>query len=138
MEIFSRLVKSIINLQTHAGHMTYGKSIKLICCGPRIMWASLPTHDLSEIRGQSLENWNTYIFISLGNRVCVHSVVSNSLPCHGRKPTRLFCPWDFPGKNTGVGSHSLLQELFPTQGSNLGLLHCRQILHHLSHQGSLG
>ena len=42
----------------------------------------------------------------------------------------------FPGKNTGVGSLSLLQEIFPTQGSNPGLPHCRQILYHLSHQGS--
>ena len=39
-----------------------------------------------------------------------------------------------PGKNTGVGSHSLLQGLFLTQGLNLGLLHCGQILYHLSHQ----
>ena len=44
--------------------------------------------------------------------------------------------WDSPGKDTGVGSHSLLQGIFPTEGSNLGLLHCRQILYHLSHQGS--
>ena len=43
------------------------------------------------------------------------------------------CPWDFPGKNTGAGCHFLLQGIFPTQRSNLGLLHCRQILHHLSH-----
>ena len=41
-----------------------------------------------------------------------------------------------PGKNTGVGSHSLLQGIFPTQELNHCLLHCRQILHHLSHQGS--
>ena len=40
-----------------------------------------------------------------------------------------------PGKNTGVGSHSLLQGIVTTQGSNLGILHCRQILYHLSHQG---
>ena len=45
------------------------------------------------------------------------------------------CPWDSPGKNTGVGSHSLLQGIFPTQGSNLGLLHCRLALYCLSHQG---
>ena len=44
--------------------------------------------------------------------------------------------WDSPGKNTGVGSHILLQGIFPTQGSNPGLLHCRQILYHLSHLGS--
>ena len=43
---------------------------------------------------------------------------------------------DFPGKNTGVGCHALLQGIFPTQGSNPGLLHCRRILYHLSHQGS--
>ena len=47
------------------------------------------------------------------------------------------CAWDSPGKNTGVGYHSLLQGIFPTQGSNPDLLHCRQILYHLSHQGSL-
>ena len=41
-----------------------------------------------------------------------------------------------PGKNTGVGSHSLLQVVFLTQGLNLGLLHCRQILYSLSHQRS--
>ena len=46
------------------------------------------------------------------------------------------CPWDSPGKNTEVGCHSLLQGIFWTQGSNPGLLHCRQILYHLSHQGS--
>ena len=43
-----------------------------------------------------------------------------------------------PGQNTGVGNHSLLQGIFPTQGSNSGLPYCRQILYHLSHQGSQG
>ena len=46
------------------------------------------------------------------------------------------CPWDSLGKNTGVGSNSLLQGIFLTKGSNKGLLHCRQILYHLSNQGS--
>ena len=45
-------------------------------------------------------------------------------------------PWDSPGKNTGVGCHFLLQGYFPTQGWNLGFLHCRQILHQLSYEGS--
>ena len=45
-------------------------------------------------------------------------------------------PWDFPGKNAGVGCHFLLQGIFPTQGSIPGLLNCRQILYCLSHQGS--
>ena len=51
----------------------------------------------------------------------------------------LLCPWNSPGENTGVNSHSLLQGIFPTQGLNphlLCLLHCRHILYHLSHQGS--
>ena len=47
---------------------------------------------------------------------------------HGLQPTRLLCPWNSLGKNTGVGGHFLLQRIFPTQGSNLSLLHCRWIL----------
>ena len=60
-----------------------------------------------------------------------HSVVSNSLQPHG-----LYSPWKSPGQKTGVGSHSLLQGIFPTQGSHTGLLHCRRILYQLRHQGS--
>ena len=52
--------------------------------------------------------------------------------------TRLLHPWDFLGKSTGVGCHFLLQGIFPSQGSNPGLPHCRQMLYHLSHQGSPG
>ena len=48
----------------------------------------------------------------------------------------LLCPWNSLGKNIGVGCHSLLQGIFPEPGSNLGLLHYRQILYHLSHKGS--
>ena len=69
--------------------------------------------------------------------VCVsHSVLSDSLGPRGLWPTRLLCPWDSPGKNTGVGGHSLLQGIFPTQGLNPDLLRCRQTLYCLSHQGS--
>ena len=46
------------------------------------------------------------------------------------------CPWDSPGKNTGVSCHFLIQGIFPTQGSNPVIPHYRQILYHLSHQGS--
>ena len=51
-----------------------------------------------------------------------HSVVSDSLRPHGLWPSRLFCPWDIPGKNTEAGCHALFQGTFPTQGSNLRLL----------------
>ena len=64
--------------------------------------------------------------VSVGNQSesVSHSVVPVSLWSHGLQPTRLLCPWNSPGKNTGVGSHSLLQGMFPTQA----------ILYHLSHQ----
>ena len=59
------------------------------------------------------------------------SVVSNSLwPCG------LYSPWNSPGQNTGVGSLSLLQGIFPPQGSNPCLPHCRWFLYQLSHKGS--
>ena len=58
-------------------------------------------------------------------------VVSNSLRPHG-----LYSPWNSLGQNTGVGRLSLLQGIFPTQGLNPGLLHCRQILYQLRHKGS--
>ena len=57
------------------------------------------------------------------------SVVSSSLQSHG-----LYSPWNSPGQSTGVVSHSLLHGIFPTQGSNPSLPHCRRILYHLSHQ----
>ena len=59
-----------------------------------------------------------------------HLVVSDSLWPHG-----LYNPCNSPGQNTGVGSLSLLQGIFPTQGLNPGLLHCRQILYQLGHKG---
>ena len=59
--------------------------------------------------------------------------LSDPMDC---KPTRFLCPWDSPGQNTGVGCHSLPQRIFRTQGSNPALSYRRQILYHLSHQGS--
>ena len=59
------------------------------------------------------------------------SAVSDSPQPHG-----LYSPWNSSGQNTGVGSLSLLQGIFPTQESNQGLLHCRWILYKLSYEGS--
>ena len=77
------------------------------------------------------------VFLLLSGK-CMHnrSVVSNLL-----KPNDCSLPGssthgDSPGKITGVGCHALLQGIFPTQGLNPGLPHCRCILYHLSHQGS--
>ena len=68
--------------------------------------------------------------------MCVlsHSVMSSFLRPHGLYPTRLLCPRSSPGKNTGVGSYSLLQGISLTQGLNSCLLHCRWIRYCLSHQ----
>ena len=55
---------------------------------------------------------------------------------HRLEPSRLLCPWGFPGKNTGVFSHFLLQGIFLTQRWNPALPYCRQSLYHLSQQES--
>ena len=94
--------------------------------------------------------WNLHFNQNLMNLSTLHSSVNSftslffSIGCllshfsHVRVymttrtiPTRILCPWDSPGKNTGVFCHFLLQGIFPTQGSNpslLCLLHCKQIL----------
>ena len=86
------------------------------------------------------QDWKRSVFIPTSKKwKWSHSVMSNSLPPHRLQPIRLLCPWNFPGKNTRVGCHSLLQGIFLTQGSNLHLL---RLLHWqadslpLSHLGS--
>jgi len=60
-----------------------------------------------------------------------HSFVSDSLRSHG-----LYSPWNSPGQNTGVHRLSLLQGIFPTQGSNSGVPHCRWTFYQLIHKGN--
>ena len=79
----------------------------------------------------------SYLYSPKKKKKRSRSGVSDSLQLHGLYPTTLLHPWDFPGRSIGVGCHFLLQRIFPTQGSNLGLPHCRQTLYRLSHQGSL-
>ena len=62
--------------------------------------------------------------------------LSSRSPPDSLQPDGLYSPWNSPGQNAGAGSRSRLQRIFPTQGSNPSLLHCRWILHCLSHQGS--
>ena len=64
-----------------------------------------------------------------------HSVMSNSSRPHRPQPARILCPWNSPGKNTGVGCHSVLQGILPTQGSNSRLLNCRQVFQCLNPPG---
>ena len=76
----------------------------------RLLGVLLPGGDLAVESGQ------------LPSRVCPP-------PSTTLGTSRLLCPWNSPGKNTGVGSHSLLQGIFPAQGLNPGLLHGRWILY---------
>ena len=68
-----------------------------------------------------------------------YSCQSESVSCpvvDSLQPHRLYSPWNSPGQNSGVSSLSFFQGIFPTQGLNPGLPHCRQILYQLSHRGS--
>ena len=75
--------------------------------------------------------------LSLESESVNRSVISNSLQPPGLQLARLLCPWNSPGKNTVVGCHFLLQGIFLIQEFNPSLLHCRQILYCLSHQGGI-
>ena len=75
---------------------------------------------------------NRAIYSGSGGGIGLVAKSCPTLRPHGL-PARLLCPWDSPGKNPGVGCHSLLQGIFPTQELNPGLLHCRQILYQLSY-----
>jgi len=72
-----------------------------------------------------------YVYVCIENESESCWVMSDSLGPHG-----LYGSWNSPGQHTGVGSLSLLQGIFPTQGWNSGLPHCRQNLYQLSHKGS--
>ena len=85
------------------------------------------------------EFFNTSTTWEAPGTVCVQSLQSrptlgNPMDC---SPPGSSVHWDSPGKNIGVGGHALLQGIFPTQGSNPSLPHCRRILYQLSYQGSL-
>ena len=88
-----------------------------------------------QLRDNLLLCTNTYGLLLLLLFSC--SIVSDSLQSHGLQPARLFCPWDLPGKNTGVGCHFLLQGVFLTQGSNPCLPHWQADSLQLSYQASL-
>ena len=84
---------------------------------------------LSTIQHQKVHVLNVNHYLS----ICASVKVAQSFPTLWDPMDSL---WNSPGQNIGVGSGSLLQGILPTQGSNPGLPHCRQILHQLSHQRS--
>ena len=95
-------------------------------------WMDLEIVILSEVSQKEKDNYRMLSLICCA--MLSRSVMSDSLQPHELYPTMLLCPWDSPGKNNGVDYHFLLQGIFPTQGSNPDLPHCRQTLYRLSHQ----
>ena len=83
--------------------------------------------------GPGFHEWG---FVKYSGVVLVAHLCPTLCKLHGLQPSRLLCPWNSLGKNPKIGCHSLLLGIFLTQGSNPGLLHCRKILYHLSHQRS--
>ena len=89
----------------------------------------------------SFENYfasfNADSVIILWLSCCCYLVAESTRTLCDLYPTKLLCPWNSPGKNSGIHHHSILQGIFLTQGLNSGLQHCGQILYHLSHRREL-
>ena len=123
-------VQSHLTLHNPMDCSPLGFSVHGILQARILEWVAMPSS-----RG-STRNWDR-TQLSCVSRTGKHIesesclVVSNSWWPHG-----LYNPWNSPGQNIGVGSLSLLQGIFPTQGLNPGLPHCRQVLYQLSHKGS--
>ena len=138
------LLAGFLALSSVSDHRTAAHQAMGVSAGRTLVHISLDVqheHDPSHLLGfLTASAWTTAPPWLLHLNTQVNVVVAQSCLtlCSPRlKPARLLCPWDSPGKNTGVGCHPLLQGIFLTQGSNPSLLHCRQILSCLSHQGSL-
>ena len=115
---------NLIFLQSTHHHRTYYVFTFCLCVLEYNLQEGRGVHLFSAVALMLPDSaWDTVGGLPVCCESVSHSVVTDSLRPHGL--SRLLCPWGFPGKNTGVSSHSLLQGIFPTQGSNLGLLLCR-------------
>ena len=131
----SQTVQAGVSVPLHMMFMRYGWSLGWGRGGGQSP-ESVPI--LQRMNSKVFKKSKFGLIISLGRyiyqcrRMCaclVASVMSNSLQCYGLWPTRLLCPWESPGENTGVGCHALLRGIFLTQGLNPCLLHHRRILY---------
>ena len=118
---------------TDSMHMGLGELWELVM--DREAWRAEVHKELDTT--EQLNSLNIYIYRCVCVKVNVPVTQSRPTLCDPMdcSPPGSSVHGDYPGKNTGVYSHSLLQGIFPTQSLNPGLLHCRLILYHLSHQG---
>ena len=129
-EAWSAAFHGVTKSWTRPSNWTEGS---LVCCSP----CSRKESDRTEwLNWTDLFGWVPSLFWNYYNTVNHLWSESRSVVSDSSWPCGLYSPWNSPGQNTGVGSHSFLQGIFPTQGSNSGPLHCRWILYQLSHQGS--
>ena len=144
--LFCLCTQACTHLHTHTDStfLRYLLDVWIIKAEPSVKSLPTPASQLVVTRSLSLAvlltrvsksvlDYSFLLKLAHGMKRCVCSVVSvvsDFLCPHGLQPTRLLCPWDFPGKNTGEGRHALLQGIFLTQESNPYLLHCRRILYH--------
>ena len=114
------------------GHLMYVIHINITRDLPRSPFCAL-----IESWNFSTPTWNDRFYLMTAAAAAAKSLQLCLTLCdpHRLLPTRFLCPWNSPGDNTGVCCHFLLQRNFRTQGLNLGLLHCRQILYQLNYQG---
>ena len=104
-------------------------------------WSGLPFPSLWDLSNSGTEPMSPVLAVDslpLSHQGSHREGVKSESESHSvvLQPHGLYSPWNSPGQNTGVGSLSLLQEIFPTQGLNPGLPHCRHILYQLSQKGS--
>ena len=129
-------VHKLGNILYHHLHTNFSRKCLLFPCMAKKFtdksWTIHHSEKCGEKNQISIDKWIIKVMYSYSeseSEIC--SVLSDSLRPHG-----IYSPWNSPGQNTGVGSFSLLQGIFPTQGLNSGLSHCRWILYQLRNKGS--
>ena len=127
----SRVTFPILEIATKMFYGQTSVSVDSRCFGPSsvelilaVLTVDCAPHSVSRDVSNYRNNKNLFP-LPLSSSIIIssisHSVLSDSLQSHGLQPTRLLCPWDSPGKNTGMGCNSLLQGIFPSRGLNPGL-----------------